>query len=166
MRPARLRGFAFAAPWQATTAAKGKEKGHLQKQVPKNWMRQQPNLPWGDPKVLSALKSLTSVFGMRTGGSSPLSSPQWLYNPLSRDIYCMISSPYPKELTISSAAYKDFPLLGCGLPPCLKADNCIGSNSEKFVLPAVSVLVEIFVPYFRSVFVSFYLVFEIKPSTY
>ena len=45
------------------------------------WMRQQPNLPWGDPKVLSALESLTSVFGMRTGGSSPLSSPQWLYNP-------------------------------------------------------------------------------------
>ena len=84
-----------------------------------------------------------------------------------RGIYTyMISSPYPKELTISSAAYKDFPLLGCGLPPCLKADNCIGSNSEKFVLPAVSVLVEIFVPYFRSVFVSFYLVFEIKPSTY
>lgn len=45
------------------------------------WMRQQPNLPWGDPKVLSAQESLTSVFGMRTGGSSPLSSPQWLYNP-------------------------------------------------------------------------------------
>ena len=84
----------------------GKEKGHLQKQVPKNWMRQQPNLPWGDPKVLSAQESLTSVFGMRTGGSSPLSSPQWLYNPLSRDIYCMISSPYPKELTISSAGFQ------------------------------------------------------------
>ena len=28
-------------------------------------------------QVLSALVSLTSVFGMRTGGTSPLSSPQW-----------------------------------------------------------------------------------------
>ena len=28
-------------------------------------------------QVLSALKSLTSVFGMRTGGTSPLTSPQW-----------------------------------------------------------------------------------------
>ena len=28
-------------------------------------------------KVLSAQVSLTSVFGMSTGGSSPLSSPQW-----------------------------------------------------------------------------------------
>ena len=31
-------------------------------------------------QVLSAQLSLTSVFGMRTGGSSTLSSPQWLYN--------------------------------------------------------------------------------------
>ena len=51
------------------------------------WMRQQPNLPWGNPKVLSAQESLTSVFGMRTGGSSPLSSPQWLYNPHSAALY-------------------------------------------------------------------------------
>ena len=28
-------------------------------------------------KVFSALVSLTSVFGMRTGGTSPLTSPQW-----------------------------------------------------------------------------------------
>ena len=28
-------------------------------------------------QVLSALVSLTSVFGMRTGGTSPLTSPQW-----------------------------------------------------------------------------------------
>ena len=33
-------------------------------------------------KVLSALVSLTSVFGMRTGGTSPLTSPQWyIYKP-------------------------------------------------------------------------------------
>ena len=39
-------------------------------------------------QVLSARLSLTSVFGMRTGGSSTLSSPQWLYKPLmSRYIY-------------------------------------------------------------------------------
>ena len=31
-------------------------------------------------QVLSARQSLTSVFGMRTGGTSALSSPQWLYN--------------------------------------------------------------------------------------
>ena len=31
-------------------------------------------------KVLSAQLSLTSVFGMGTGGSSTLSPPQWLYN--------------------------------------------------------------------------------------
>ena len=31
-------------------------------------------------KVLSAQESLTSVFGMRTGGSSPPQPPQWLYN--------------------------------------------------------------------------------------
>ena len=71
------------------------------------WMRQQPNLPWGDPKVLSAQESLTSVFGMRTGGSSPLSSPQWLYNPRARArlyIQIMISSPYPKK-----KSYPPFP---------------------------------------------------------
>ena len=28
-------------------------------------------------QVFSALVSLTSVFGMRTGGTSPLTSPQW-----------------------------------------------------------------------------------------
>ena len=31
-------------------------------------------------QVLSAQLGLTSVFGMRTGGSLALSSPQWLYN--------------------------------------------------------------------------------------
>ncbi len=31
-------------------------------------------------QVLSAQLSLTSVFGMGTGGSSTLSPPQWLYN--------------------------------------------------------------------------------------
>ena len=36
-------------------------------------------------RVLSAQLSLTSVFGMRTGGTSTLSSPQWLYNCLSTD---------------------------------------------------------------------------------
>ena len=41
----------------------------------------------GEPQVLSAQESLTSVFGMRTGGSSPLSSPQWLYIRFSRVIY-------------------------------------------------------------------------------
>ena len=147
-------------------AANGKEKGHLQKQVPKNWMRQQPNLPWGDPKVLSALKSLTSVFGMRTGGSSPLSSPQWLYNPLFAGYILYDQFPLSKRIDHIFRRLSDLPLFRRGLLPCLKADNCIGSNSEKFALPAVSVLVEIFVPYFRSVFVSFYLVFEIKPSTY
>ena len=34
-------------------------------------------------KVLSALVSLTSVFGMRTGGTSPLTSPQWYIRSLS-----------------------------------------------------------------------------------
>ena len=38
-------------------------------------------------QVLSAQLSLTSVFGMRTGGSSTLSSPQWLYNELSLIVY-------------------------------------------------------------------------------
>ena len=78
----------------------------------------------------------------------------------------MISSPYPKRIDHIFRRRADLPLFGRGLLPCLKADNCIGPNSEKFVRSAVSVLVEIFVPYFRSVFVSFYLVFEIKPSTY
>ena len=32
-------------------------------------------------RVLSAQLSLTSVFGMRTGGTSALSSPQWIYKP-------------------------------------------------------------------------------------
>ena len=36
-------------------------------------------------QVLSAQMSLTSVFGMSTGGSSSLSSPQWLYNCISTD---------------------------------------------------------------------------------
>ena len=130
-------------------------------------MRQQPNLPWGDPKVLSALKSLTSVFGMRTGGSSPLSSPQWLYNPLFAGYILYDQFPLSKRIDHIFRRRADLPLFGRGLLPCLKADNCIGPNSEKFVRSAVSVLVEIFVPYFRSVFVSFYLfLFEIKPSTY
>ena len=122
-------------------------------------MRQQPNLPWGDPKVLSALESLTSVFGMRTGGSSPLSSPQWLYNPLFAGYILYDQFPLSKRIDHIFRRLSDLPLFGRGLPPCLKADNCIGSNSEKFVRSAVSVLVEIFVPYFRSVFVSFYLFF-------
>ena len=84
----------------------------------------------------------------------------------SRDIYLYDQFPLSKRIDHIFRRRADLPLFGRGLPPCLKADNCIGSNSEKFVLPAVSVLVEIFVPYFRSVFVSFYLVFEIKPSTY
>ena len=120
----------------------------------------------GEPQVLSAQESLTSVFGMRTGGSSPLSSPQWLYSPLSRDIYLYDQFPLSKRIDHIFRRLSDLPLFRRGLPPCLKADNCIGSNSEKFVRSAVSVLVEIFVPYFRFVFVSFYLVFEIKPSTY
>ena len=34
-------------------------------------------------KVFSAQVSLTSVFGMRTGGTSPLTSPQWYIYKLS-----------------------------------------------------------------------------------
>ncbi len=34
-------------------------------------------------KVFSALVSLTSVFGMRTGGTSPLTSPQWYIHKVS-----------------------------------------------------------------------------------
>ena len=70
-----------AAPLWRTAVIKNKKNRTPDLDVLQVWMRQQPNLPWGDPKVLSAQESLTSVFGMRTGGSSPLSSPQWLYNP-------------------------------------------------------------------------------------
>ena len=52
-------------------------------------------------QVLSARLSLTSVFGMRTGGSSTLSSPQWLYQ-----------LPFDSEYTYLSI---------------LKIDNCIES---------------------------------------
>ena len=100
-------------------------------------MRQQPNLPWGDPKVLSAQESLTSVFGMRTGGSSPLSSPQWLYNPRYARLYIQSYDFFPlskKKIIIA------FP---GDLPPAAKADNCI-TNSDSF-RPATFVLVEIFV---------------------
>ena len=38
-------------------------------------------------QVFSALVSLTSVFGMRTGGTSPLTSPQWYINRVSLRIY-------------------------------------------------------------------------------
>ena len=34
-------------------------------------------------QVLSALVSLTTVFGMRTGGTSPLTSPQWYISDFS-----------------------------------------------------------------------------------
>ena len=37
-------------------------------------------------QVLSALVSLTSVFGMRTGGTSPLTSPQWYISDFSVNI--------------------------------------------------------------------------------
>ena len=90
------------------------------------WMRQQPNLPWGDPKVLSAQESLTSVFGMRTGGSSPLSSPQWLYNPRYARLYIQSYDFFPlskKKIIIA------FP---GDLPPAAKADNCI-TNSDSSV---------------------------------
>ena len=67
------------------------------------WMRQLPNLPEGNPQVLSAQESLTSVFGMRTGGSSPLSSPQWLYICFRR-LYTYLSERFriPLYLTRSS----------------------------------------------------------------
>ena len=42
-------------------------------------------------QVLSARQSLTSVFGMSTGGSSALLPPQWLYNPYSYGIYTNFS---------------------------------------------------------------------------
>ena len=42
-------------------------------------------------QVLSARQSLTSVFGMSTGGSSALLPPQWLYNPYSYGIYTLFS---------------------------------------------------------------------------
>ena len=49
-----------------------------------------------ETQVLSAQESLTSVFGMRTGGSSPLSSPQWLYKPLiAVYIHGSVRSVYP-----------------------------------------------------------------------
>ena len=42
-------------------------------------------------QVLSARQSLTSVFGMSTGGSSALLPPQWLYNPHFYGIYTVFS---------------------------------------------------------------------------
>ena len=57
-------------------------------------------------QVLSAQLSLTSVFGMETGGSSTLSSPQWLYNCFRR-VYTMFS---PVDLQLHSALYKFFSL--------------------------------------------------------
>ncbi len=38
---------------------------------------QRPTLTGGDPQLPSALKSLTSVFGMGTGVSSSLSPPDY-----------------------------------------------------------------------------------------
>ena len=38
-------------------------------------------------QVLSALVSLTTVFGMRTGGTSPLTSPQWYISDFSVYIF-------------------------------------------------------------------------------
>ena len=97
------------------------------------WMRQQPNLPWGNPKVLSAQESLTSVFGMRTGGSSPLSSPQWLYIPrLPRIIYSY--DPFPLSKRNDHIPSRPLPIsLGrfTGLPNLrLKIDNCTEFSDE------------------------------------
>ncbi len=42
--------------------------------------RQRPILTGGDPQLLSALKRLTSVFGMGTGVTASLSPPDKYYN--------------------------------------------------------------------------------------
>ena len=150
-----LRCTAVFDPCKAYARLKVKKR-HSDVSVSFFWMRQQPNLPWGDPKVLSALESLTSVFGMRTGGSSPLSSPQWLYIRL-RGVYTSYDfSPYPKEK--SSRLARDF-------PPARKTDNCIAHVPLFLRLLSFFVLVEISFSYFGFVFRSLNFV-EIKPSTY
>ena len=45
-------------------------------------------------QVLSALVSLTSVFGMRTGGTSPLTSPQWYISDFSVNIEFLVYIQY------------------------------------------------------------------------
>ncbi len=76
-----------AAGGPAATAAKTKEKGIRNIGCLKSGCGNYLTFRGREPQVLSAQESLTSVFGMRTGGSSPLSSPQWLYIRSSRVIY-------------------------------------------------------------------------------
>ena len=66
----------------STCWAKGQYFGFLQSQV-FNGCSNNLSSRAVSSKVLSALVSLTSVFGMRTGGTSPLTSPQWYIYKLS-----------------------------------------------------------------------------------
>ncbi len=59
----------------------------------------------GIPLLFSALKSLTSVFGMGTGGSSLPSSPLWLYIPLFA-AYIRFYVPYLFTKTSEQSSFK------------------------------------------------------------
>ena len=72
-------------------------------------------------QVLSALMSLTSVFGMRTGGSSPPLSPQWYIFALFAYIFCFFNSvesqlhrKYQTFLSLSSKSYFFFSFFSLG----------------------------------------------------
>ena len=56
-------------------------------------------------KVFSALVSLTSVFGMRTGGTSPLTSPQWYISDFSVYIVFLVYIKYTLFLTFRQFIY-------------------------------------------------------------
>ena len=64
------------------------QRGNLKKDIKKHRSKWTVSVECGNDlssrqvtlQVLSARWSLTSVFGMRTGGSFRLLSPQWLYN--------------------------------------------------------------------------------------
>ena len=109
-------------------------------------------------QVLSAQLSLTSVFGMRTGGSSLLSSPQWLYKLLSAVYIRYDFFPLSKEKIILSI-FGEFPFTA------KKIDNCTAFQNITF---GIRKLVEIIVfsPYFRIRIRLFSQFLEIKPSTY
>ena len=120
--------------------------------------------PGVEAQVLSAWESLTSVFGMGTGGSSLLSSPPWYIKPLPRrNIMAVTDQCFPPYLGFTlvrgfSSARLDLLSSADSQLNC-KSATCIfrkvsGPWNHRFLVPRyVS-------------FCSFSTFVEIKPSTY
>ena len=122
--------------------------------------------PGVEAQVLSAWESLTSVFGMGTGGSSLLSSPPWYIRSLpGRNIMAVTDQCFPPYLGY---------FLFCGFSSALP-ESCVSSADSQLNCKSVPTFFssKASCPWNHRSLVSRYVSFcssqlhvEIKPSTY